>query len=101
MPFPWRGSTDGFSRLFFSLDDVLLRFLVFERPKGKHQHIATQEQVSDRYALESWVQYAASEVTLRVRMRGPKIGDAFDSRAARSGTDARRYLRMHAQGRPI
>lgn len=38
------------SRLFFSLDDELFRFFLLERPKLKHQHIATKIRVSDRYA---------------------------------------------------
>jgi hypothetical protein len=51
----------GLSLLFFSPDDAVLRFLLFERPKGKHQHIAIQKQVSDRYAPEFCVWYSDSD----------------------------------------
>jgi hypothetical protein len=59
-PFPRSASEGGLSRLFFSpVDDVLLRFLPADPPNEKGKHIATQEQVLDRYAPEKWIQYVS------------------------------------------
>lgn len=87
----------GLSRLFFSGDDVFLGFLLFERPNGKHQHIAIQEQVSDRYALGFWVQNARK----RVQMDGDcsHVQDRISAapaipRISACRTDARCYLWM-------
>jgi hypothetical protein len=53
LPRPWSGSSGGVSFLLFSPDDELcFGFFLLEKPKLKHQHIATKIQVSDRYALK-------------------------------------------------
>jgi hypothetical protein len=91
LPLPWSGSS-GPSLLFFSPDDELLGFFLLEKPKLKHQHIATQMQVSDRYALKICGQWIGWKVWLLFRMWRPKIGIAGEANIP-AQRDARCYLR--------
>jgi hypothetical protein len=88
---PWSGSS-GPSLLFFSADDELLGFFLLEKPKLKHQHIATQMQVSDRYALKICGQWIGWKVWLLFHMWRPKFGIAGEANIP-AQRDARCYLR--------